>query len=592
MFKTAYKCMRYAQTRNKKIFPLWIIYTLTSGLLPLCAVFIPKVIIAEILKGDSGSINNIIIYCISFFCISAVLGFITIYTRYMARPLLIDTRIDLLSDVFEKLSSLDYHYTESTKFYDDNGRALKATNGGDDGYENMIDNVFHVFSPIITIIFYMIILFFLSYIIVIAVLVSVIIGVLISMIIQKIEYKLKDKLEHNIRKMNYFYEVTHDFSYGKDIRVYDFQDKINKGYTLEINNYIRLIKLIANKSFLFGFIEIIGLLISDFLIYYILIKSVLNGMTIDNFSMYLTASLALSTTLKQLSTIIISINKNHLICYDLFVFLKTDFNENKGTKKKLEDTLEIEFVDVSFKYPHTDNYIFENLNFKINAKEKLAIVGVNGAGKTTLVKLITRLFEPTSGTIFVNGIDAKEFDKKAYYEMFSVVFQEIHMLAFPVRENITLGHKSDDERIWECLQKVGLYEKIKNLPNGLDTMMLKNIDENGLLLSGGEQQKLAIARALYKNGNMVILDEPTSALDALAEATIYQDFNSLVSSKTAVYISHRLASTKFCDHIALFDGKTLAEYGTHDELMKMNSKYYEMFVTQGKYYQMAGEENE
>jgi ABC-type multidrug transport system fused ATPase/permease subunit len=263
-----------------------------------------------------------------------------------------------------------------------------------------------------------------------------------------------------------------------------------------------------------------------------------------------------------------------------------EYNEPSSGIKKIEnDTLEIEFRNVSFKYPNTDKWIIKNLNMKINKKEKLAIVGINGAGKTTLVKLILRFFNPTEGEILINGTNIKDFALEEYYQMFSVVFQEINILAYTIRENITFGLSNDEARIWDCLERVGLKDKILNFDQGLDQMMLKVIDEKGVMLSGGENQKLAIARALYKNGNAVILDEPTAALDALAEADIYQSFNDLVKDKTAIYISHRLASTKFCDHIALFKDSSLLEYGTHEELMKLKGEYYHMFVVQGKYYQ-------
>ena len=252
----------------------------------------------------------------------------------------------------------------------------------------------------------------------------------------------------------------------------------------------------------------------------------------------------------------------------------------------------MEFQNVSFKYPKTEKYIYKNLNLKIAKGEKLAIVGVNGAGKTTLVKLLTRLFDVEEGEILVNGVSIKQYELFGYLSMFSVVFQNINIYAFPVRQNVTMGHDRTDEEVWDCLIKAGLEEKIASLSGGLDHMLLKVIDENGVELSGGENQKLAIARALFKQAKMIILDEPTSALDALAEADIYQRFNELVSDKTTIYVSHRLASTKFCDKIAFFNENGLVEYGTHDELMALEGQYYNMFVTQGKYYQTEENDDE
>ena len=203
-----------------------------------------------------------------------------------------------------------------------------------------------------------------------------------------------------------------------------------------------------------------------------------------------------------------------------------------------------------------------------------------------MVKLMTGLFAPTEGHIYINGVDVTEMRKQDLYELYSAVFQEVNVLAFTLRENVGCASEGvDDARVQTALEKVGLWEKVSNLEKGLDQMMLKVIDEEGTDFSGGERQKLSIARGLYKDAPMVIMDEPTAALDALAEAEIYENFSSLVEGKTAVYISHRLASTRFCDKIALFDADGLAEYGSHDELMNLKGKYYEMFVIQGKYYQ-------
>ncbi|MFY9613415.1 MAG: ABC transporter ATP-binding protein, partial [Tissierellaceae bacterium] len=279
---------------------------------------------------------------------------------------------------------------------------------------------------------------------------------------------------------------------------------------------------------------------------------------------------------------------------DFYEFLDRNLGGSGGHRDPIEnDTLDIEFKNVSFKYPKTDKYIFNNLNFKINKGEKLAIVGVNGAGKSTLVKLMTGLFDVTEGEILINGVPIKEFSKKALYSMFSVVFQDVNILAFTIAENIACSSDNlDRNRILTALDRVGLGQKIKNLPKGLDQMMLKVIEEDGVEFSGGESQKLVIARGLYKDANMVIMDEPTAALDALAEAEIYENFSELVKGKTALYISHRLASTKFCDKIILLDKEGIREYGSHDELIKKKGAYYEMFTIQGKYYNQGGSKDE
>ncbi len=249
----------------------------------------------------------------------------------------------------------------------------------------------------------------------------------------------------------------------------------------------------------------------------------------------------------------------------------------------------IEFKNVTKIYHvgEVDIKAIEDVNFEISEGEFVVVLGASGAGKTTIVKLICGLFKPESGEILINGINVNEFDQQEYYKMFSAVFQDYEIYGCTILENV-IGNDTDEKSRQigkECLRRVGLEAKINQLEMGYETPLVKVIDPNGVDLSGGQKQKIAIARALYKNGNVVILDEPTSALDALAEAEIYHSFDDLVKDKTAIYISHRLSSTKFCDKIAYFDENGLQEYGSHDELMAMKKGYYHMFQVQGQYYQ-------
>ncbi|MDF2802460.1 MAG: transporter related, partial [Anaerocolumna sp.] len=407
--------------------------------------------------------------------------------------------------------------------------------------------------------------------------------------VHKFQYSLKEALSHEERKKRYYFNTTHDFGYGKDIRLYQFNDQIMKNYAKDVDNYIGIHRKIKNREFNLSFLDLVCFLISNGLTYGLLINMVVNGMSIADFSMYITAVTSLSILLKKGSEELAFIINEGQYVYDFYEFLGRDLGEKGGEILAEKETLEIVFDNVAFKYPGTENYIIKDLNFTIHKGEKLAIVGINGAGKSTLVKLMTGLFDVTEGEIRINGIPINRFNKKELYAMFSVVFQDINILAFSVAENIACSsEKMNEERVNKAIEKVGLLDKINQLPKKLNHPMLKVIDEEGVEFSGGESQKLAIARALYKDGNMVIMDEPTAALDALAEAEIYENFSELVKGKTAVYISHRLASTKFCDKIALFDKEGLKEYGNHEELMTKQGDYYNMFTIQGKYYKEEG----
>ena len=271
--------------------------------------------------------------------------------------------------------------------------------------------------------------------------------------------------------------------------------------------------------------------------------------------------------------------------YEFLAFLDYPAAMPKGTKKICKGKHEIEFRHVSFRYPRSEKEVLHDINLKITSGEHLSIVGLNGAGKTTFIKLLCRLYDVTEGEILIDGINIKEYSEEEYRKLFAVVFQDFQLLAFSLKDNIVLGEKADEQKLNEVLKLSGLYEDAMKLKNGVDTILYKGFDEDGTDLSGGQRQKTAISRALYKNAPIVILDEPTAALDPVAEYEIYRQFNSLVGGKTAIYISHRLSSCKFCDRIAVFAEDTIKEYGTHEELVgRQNGIYTKMFATQAQYY--------
>jgi len=266
---------------------------------------------------------------------------------------------------------------------------------------------------------------------------------------------------------------------------------------------------------------------------------------------------------------------------------------------KLLNTLapfHIEIKNLSFKYPGSDHYILKNLNLEINPKEKLALVGLNGSGKTTLVKLLCGFYQPTEGSIYINGQNMADFDLDQYRNQLAVVFQDTNIYAASILENITGESPNEAQKqiAINAIERVGLKEKIASFPETENKQLLKIIDPEGTEFSGGEIQKLGMARALYKgNTGLMILDEPTASLDAIAERDLYLKFDSLISGRTTIMISHRLASTKFCDKIVYLEDGKIKEYGTHDELMsQQNGSYRHMFLVQGKYYREEGERNE
>lgn len=255
------------------------------------------------------------------------------------------------------------------------------------------------------------------------------------------------------------------------------------------------------------------------------------------------------------------------------------------TEKNTDTEYEIEFRNVSFKYPGTDTYALKNISIQFNIGQRMAVVGMNGSGKTTMIKLLCRLYDPTEGEIMLNGIDIRKYDYEQYIRLFSVVFQDFQLFSFSLGQNISASFNYDTVQAEKYLKMVGLGDRLNKMPKGLETSLYNDFEEDGVEVSGGEAQKIALARALYKDAPFIVLDEPTSALDPIAEFEIYSKFNEIVGGKTAIYISHRLSACRFCDDIAVFHESELIQRGSHDNLiMDENGKYYELWNAQAQYY--------
>lgn len=258
-------------------------------------------------------------------------------------------------------------------------------------------------------------------------------------------------------------------------------------------------------------------------------------------------------------------------------------------EKRSDNQYQIEFRHVFFKYPGAEDYALKDFSMKLKIGEKLAIVGMNGSGKTTMIKLLCRLYDPEKGEILLNGVDIRKFRQEEYSKLFSVVFQDYTLMPFKLAENVAVDTEYDADLVKKSLSDSGFEERLSELEQGIDTYIYKSYNDNGVEVSGGEAQKIAIARAVYKDSPFVLLDEPTAALDPLSEYEIYTNFDKIIGSKTAIYISHRLSSCKFCEKIAVFHEGRLIQTGSHDELVKeKNGKYYEMWEAQAQYYRENG----
>lgn len=405
--------------------------------------------------------------------------------------------------------------------------------------------------------------------------------------------KFSDAMAPTWRKMNYLESTTKNFDFAKDIRLFNMSNAFFNQLLGVNETYKELNRKHHNRMVLWEVSLGSVLIVQKILMYTWLVYNVVTGAyQISDFVLYVGLVSTFHASVGYVNWIYSNMRTNSLMINDYRNFV--DWKEDRETADEKDgyiteinlDKFEFRFENVSFKYPGHDNYVLKNVNLTIKNGAKLAVVGVNGAGKTTFIKLMMKLYEPSEGRILLNDVDIKEYNREEYFKLFSPVFQNVECFAMPIYQNISFAEedKTDMNKINEVLEQSGLSEKINSYEKGIHTNLLKIFDKEGIDLSGGEKQRLAMARALYKDGKVIILDEPTAALDALAEDRMYREFENMIHGKTAVFISHRLGSTRFCDKIAMFEDGTIVEEGTHEELMAKNGKYAYMFGIQSQYY--------
>lgn len=405
----------------------------------------------------------------------------------------------------------------------------------------------------------------------------------------RLQHKLNIDMVANDRKFNYVTRISNDFENAKEVRLYDMSPWINEISDDCLKTHRHLHSRIQWRAFITGSINnFLNLLRDAFAYIYLIIMFSKNAITVGDFTMYFSAITSLSGTLTGLSEKITELTKYDLKIKDIRKTEKMPSSRNRGKGISApKENIEIEFRNVSFRYPNAENDTIKNISFKIKAGEKLALVGVNGAGKTTIVKLLCGLYLPTEGEILLNSHPINDYNIYEYYSLFSAVFQDISLMPYSIAENIAATTEKDEidfEKVKNSIEIAGLKERVDALPLGVDTPFNKNINEDAVDFSGGEKQKLALARAIYLDRPMLILDEPTAALDPIAENEMYMKFNEISRGQTAMFISHRLASTRFCDRIIHLENGEIIENGTHDELIAANGKYAMMYGLQSKYY--------
>jgi ATP-binding cassette subfamily C protein len=588
--------LRCIKQFDPRLFAWIALNAVTAALGNIVPIVFPKLIVDELTAG--GSTERVIwiaaAFGLSLFVTSAITGISyglqpdipsgSMSIRFIALRIKFHIRQNL------KLMTMDYQNLENPDVLDKFNRAERAFYGNYNGLEGMSRQVLTMFRSLLTVIGTVTIVAVMGHWLMLVVIAALAVNYIVSERVSRRNKKLTDELARLERQINYVEHMSYDFTYGKDIRIYGFKDLIMdifcKDHSAHAAQYTKIHKgerNVQNVSAVTAFVQ-------EAAMYAWLCWRVIAGaVSIGSFLMYITAIRTFSDALNAVMNGFVQLSSQSRRISDWREF--DDIQDAPGGSEIPSADIQksggvIEFDKVSFKYPGSDKYAVKDMSLTIGAQEKLAVVGLNGAGKTTFIKLLMRLYSPESGRILLNGVDIQTYDRDEYYKLFAAVFQEINLFAFTVTENISMRtlNETDNECISRSLEQAGLSGKISGLDKGVHTPMLKALYDDGVEFSGGETQKLALARALYKNAPFIVLDEPTAALDALAEERLYNEFDRLSAGKTAVYISHRLASTRFCDRIVMFENGAVAEVGSHDELLTKGGKYADLFAVQAQYY--------
>lgn len=501
-------------------------------------------------------------------------------------------RFEMVNEKNKKIMSMPYSMVQDPDIMDSYQRADNACCNDSDGIQGMMRTTVNFFIYMAAAAVGIIILgSFNIYIMFILICAAIMNFVIKNNIDKYTKIHVSDALAMWRRKHTYMQNTTMDLKAAKEIRLYDMNSFMIKKYSeinkerYEAQKKKERLSFAADAGYnvIWAFCQII-------LYGWIIYSAVNRKITVGNLTLYLTSMTTLFNGIIRLLDIANKLFSQSREVEDYRKFIDIEIEEDASGMVKTEvlefDEYNFTFRNVSFKYPKSDNYVLCNLNLTISSGEKLAVVGINGAGKSTMIKLLLGLYEPTQGVILLNGVDIKKYDRTSYYNIFAPVFQEIPIFAFPLIENVSMNtlDNTDIKRAEYAVGLSGLSNKAGRLKKGIFTELLKVISDDGVELSGGENQKLGLARAVYKNAPVIVLDEPTASMDALAESRFYRNFDKMMGGKTAIYISHRLSAARFCSKIALFDNGKLAEYGTHESLMAAGGMYSDMFKIQAQYY--------
>lgn len=601
--KTVFKMYREIHSLQKQILPLTVLNSLISSVKPFVNIYFTARLVTLLSQG--AQFKSVILYILIAVGLNLVLFFLGNFLGDYAgnlRSLLLDKENEKTAN---KLYKIDYETLEDGNFrktvhkHEEAGASRWArfpyfiwtTSVFLNGMLTLIISVIMIF-PLLKIGFTRTGDTFFERPIFLAVLIAslaVMAGIMLLIAVKMNKsYLAANEAYAELDRLFYaFIEIFSDYKTGKEIRLYKEQALISNiaSHRILTDGEKTLKQISMRTAKTSSVVAVLGSVVAFGVYLFIGVKGLFGLFDIGSLVLYCGSFMQIINGIMQVANTLGKLAEILPLAETYFEIIETENSMTYGTKELNTDKIEIEYKNVYFKYPGSENYSLENVNIKISNGERLAVVGRNGSGKTTFIKLMCRLYDVTEGEILINGVNIKEYSKRSILKLYSIVFQDFKMFSLPLERNITVKDEGDEERLWQCLESANIKDRVEALPQKENTFLYKDIDKSGVEISGGEAQKLALARALYKDSPVVILDEPTAALDPIAENEIYSRFNSFVENKTAIYISHRLSSCVFCSRVAVFDKARLVDTGTHEELLKdENGKYYELWSAQAQYY--------
>ena len=576
------KFIKFSFKADKKYYFLVLLNCIINALLTVFNSYSLSLIIATCEKGD---------YTSSLY-IGGAIALINVLFYFLCK--LLSSRIEIETQVMNNRVNEELCYILTRVEFQaiENPYYLELTERAKQAIENQgcifgfISSLASLLQGIITLFGLMAVILTFDYIVLIIIFVSFVIFTGLTLLSLKTQVKFFNDLIPINRRFGYYLTILTEPRYGKDFRFYPIGKFMNKKFEDYGEEQAKYFKRFGNILGLVGTAQSVLKVIENILIYsYLILKTIKNSLPVSRFSLFISCALSFSSVIESMVNTSTSFLRHSQYVAPIMELVELPLPlENKDAIPFDEEIETIEFRNVSFTYPRTTSKILDNVSFKINKGEKISVVGLNGAGKTTIVKLICRLYKINEGEILVNGVNIDHYNYSSYISKISAVFQDFKLFAYSIKENI-LNEDGDEKEAYQIACKVGLKEKIDKLEDGINSLYSKSFDEKGIELSGGECQKVAIGRALHSKSSLIILDEPTSALDPIAEAEIYSSFNNLVQNKTALYISHRMSSSVFCDKVLILNNGKVEDFAPHKELIKKkDSLYYKLFTSQAKNY--------